>query len=165
MGEQWPADGAPLAEWKIGFFGCCGIKDCGLFPCFIPNAVAYGCLQCTYASATTTVVANAKAKAAAADGSTAHIDRLEDWGGNYMKSCLCITLCPYCTTCISRGEIIQHYGIQDDMTCIKGFCCPMCSYYQVLNEIMVRENLKFGIVSVVPDTDSPPQEDMETEAK
>ena len=72
---------------------------------------------------------------------------------------------PYCTTCISRGEIIQHYGIQDDMTCIKGFCCPLCSYYQVLNEIMVRENLKFGIVSVVPDTDSPPQEDMETEAK
>ena len=48
MGEQWPADGAPLAEWKNGFFACCAIKDCGLIPCFLPNAVAYGCLQCTY---------------------------------------------------------------------------------------------------------------------
>lgn len=54
---------------------------------------------------------------------------------------------------IIRLEVAKKYGIKEDvvMAGVLSLCCGCCSDLQVENEIMVKEDLKFGCAQVTKD--------------
>ena len=65
---------------------------------------------------------------------------------------------PPCTFYLAYKQLAEHYGIQDKEGCcfmpcgqFRAFCAPVFSYYQILDTVLVRENLKIVMVNVAPD--------------
>ena len=52
-------------------------------------------------------------------------------------------------------ELAPHYGIKESMGMLK-CCLPLLSFYQLINEIMVKEGLHMVMAGVAPD-DVPPE--------
>lgn len=75
--------------------------------------------------------------------------------------------CPEFITCIAcyfGKKTAEKYNIVGEgmpIMLAKGCCCTCCYLYQIQNEVMVREKLKFGCAQLVPEGGAPPQVEME----
>ena len=125
-------EGGGAANWDKPFFcSCCTVKDCGPSPCCCPNACC--CMPCMWGAA----LAQVKGK--------------ED-SFQFGKCCCCFCVCPVCTLCMAYKELAPHYGINPGMYwCIKPCTWPLLTYFQLLNEIMVREKLHMVPAFVAPE--------------
>eukprot|EP00037_Helgoeca_nana_P032145 m.412430 g.412430 ORF g.412430 m.412430 type:complete len:127 (+) comp28849_c0_seq1:142-522(+) len=117
--------------WSQGEFACFSIKDCGCVPCFLPNYCGFPCIM----------------------GSALSQIKGYKEEGQCMKCGVLSCLCGFCVLCTERGEVGRHYGIPTDAcgNCCCTCCCPLCVYYQLINEIMVREKLTWDCCALKPD--------------
>mmetsp|Transcript_608 Transcript_608/g.1752 ORF Transcript_608/g.1752 Transcript_608/m.1752 type:complete len:171 (+) Transcript_608:85-597(+) len=115
--------------WQNGDFDCFSVKDCGIYPCFIPD---YCCAPCVLGSA---------------------LGQMKGYKeeGQCVKCTILTMFCGLCVLCAERSNVGQHYGINVEGNCCKICCCTLCVYYQLVNEIMVREQLTWGLGQVVPE--------------
>ena len=70
--------------------------------------------------------------------------------GSCFVCCLAIEFCPACTLAKARCDVAAKYGIEEStiMSLFFGFCCACCSYYQVINQVLVKENKTWGCCGV-----------------
>ena len=117
-------------QWNGHFCWPWGVKGAGSGPCIFNTL---NCMCCMWASATSQV----KGK--------------EEWG-SYVKCCILAGLCPCCTFAQAYNELSAHYGIKHSPTDAGlKFCLPVLSYFQLLNEMLRREQLHMVYVNVEPD--------------
>jgi len=118
--------------WHHGEFDCFNVKDCGLVPCCIPDYFAFPCIL----------------------GSALSQIKGYKEEGQCAKCCVMATCCPFCVLCCERGSVSRHYGIVSGTCsdCCWTYCCPLCVYYQLVNEVMVREKLTWGICELKSST-------------
>mmetsp|Transcript_16997 Transcript_16997/g.28368 ORF Transcript_16997/g.28368 Transcript_16997/m.28368 type:complete len:149 (-) Transcript_16997:362-808(-) len=125
-------------DWDKGLFECCSMKDCGAKCCI--NELC--CCCCTYGDTI-----------AKSGIDPFNLDIKEESSRCMIISlAICCELVPCQSNVIrtmARVEVAKKYGIKDqDM--VKGFfltCCPCtccCSDFQVMNQVMVEENLRYG---------------------
>jgi len=78
---------------------------------------------------------------------------------NLGDSCL---HCMFGNALLARANVVGKYGIDEGCcgTFMSAACCPVCSQYQLVNEILVREGLTWSIMSVKPDGKGPKPQGM-----
>jgi len=59
--------------------------------------------------------------------------------GFYCSYCLLGTIGPLCMIAHIRRRTVTRFRIEEGCTCLKGFCCPLCSLCQTHTEINRRE--------------------------
>ncbi len=77
--------------------------------------------------------------------------------GSCPVCCCAIYLCGPCALAKARCAVAEKYGIEESgvQSCLLGFCCGCCSYFQVLNQILVKEDKTWGCCAVgAPDNGS-----------
>ena len=126
LGESMASITIETSDWSNQLCSCCHMKDCGgmcLFnECFCPC--------CVWGSAM------------GAAGM-----------GNCSVCCIAMSFCPCFALCKSGQDVAGRYGV-DEGCCtasIKCLVCFPCYKLQVQNEIMVRENLRYGCVYLEKD--------------
>jgi len=126
------------SHWTTGICGCCAMQDCGPLCCLN----WFCCTPCIFGA----IMARSQ------------IDPLNtglDEQARCFATC-CGLICHVvpCQDCLigglARMEIAKKYAIQeeDTTTILLTICCLKCSLMQIANEIMVREDFKYGCCSV-----------------
>ena len=70
--------------------------------------------------------------------------------GSCIVCCLALECLPCCALSKGRCVIAEKYGIEEGaaMSLFFGCCCGLCTYFQVVNQILVKENKSWGCCSV-----------------
>lgn len=128
LGTSMDKDAPKLFEqqWDIGLFDCCicKVKDCGIH-CCLYNMMSSPCIWCR---------------------------ALEAAGiGTWSQHCLGLSICCQCYSCRMRQKVARKYNMEEGcfISCLIDLCCPTCSYYQQMNEILVKEQLTWECCDVV----------------
>lgn len=111
-----------LPVWQSGLCACSSVKDCGC-DCCIKVCVGAPCI---WGAAMQTL------------------------GRSHVLCCLALTLCPPCTLIHGRSVVAAHYGIEESgiaSLCL-GVCYPVCSYLQLVNQVLVKEDKTWACCSV-----------------
>eukprot|EP00304_Pavlova_gyrans_P004387 CAMPEP_0206051188 /NCGR_PEP_ID=MMETSP1466-20131121/30877_1 /ASSEMBLY_ACC=CAM_ASM_001126 /TAXON_ID=44452 /ORGANISM="Pavlova gyrans, Strain CCMP608" /LENGTH=132 /DNA_ID=CAMNT_0053426313 /DNA_START=45 /DNA_END=443 /DNA_ORIENTATION=- len=129
-----------MTAWNNGFCNCFQMQEAGCVPCCCPN-MCCPCMPMWWASA------------------MSQIKGKEEFGGNYLKCCLCAQFCPCCTFAVAYYELAEHYGIKHTHAdAALKFCLPLLSFFQIMDTVMVKENLSMGFAKLVPKASVAPQE-------
>lgn len=76
---------------------------------------------------------------------------------------ICCGECFPCILCKVGGDVAGKYGVDEGCAtrCFKSCCCGCCYYFQIVNQVMVKENLHYGCTQLEKDGGSPQVEEME----
>ena len=138
-------------DWESSLCGCCGVKDCGVGCCI----KVYCCGLCIYGSAME------KAALGSCFGSAcckhlpppARLRTASPRGLSSFSARARAVL--YCCSCLAlptaRVDVAKKYDIDEScfMSWFFGCCCGCCSYFQIVNQILVKENATWGCGGVV----------------
>jgi len=81
----------------------------------------------------------------------------------FWKGCCGLCTWPIVTLCLAGIEVGDKYKIGEGKLtiCFKTCCCFCCYVCQIQNEVMVREKLSYGMMTLVPDGGAPSMEEMQ----
>ena len=70
--------------------------------------------------------------------------------GSCPVCCIALQCFAPCTLAKARCDVAAKYGIEESsvMSLLFGCCCGCCSYFQVMNQILVKENKTWGCCAV-----------------
>jgi hypothetical protein len=70
--------------------------------------------------------------------------------GSCPVCCIALECFPCCTLAKARCDTAAKYGIEESSIMSLAFacCCAGCTYFQVINQILVKENRSWGCCSV-----------------
>ena len=73
--------------------------------------------------------------------------------GNCIVCCVLIDFCPPIVLMKAGMDAGTKYGVQEGCcsACMKACCCGPCYWMQIQHEVMVREKLHFGCVTLEKD--------------
>ena len=134
-----------MQSWETGLCGCCDVKDCGCGCC----CKTYCCSECIWGSAMETAgigscIGDCLCKPPPHRA-------LRSWISLSARARAVMTLCPCIALPCRRADVAKKYNIEESCpsTWCMGCCCCLCTYYQVTNQILVKENATWGCGNVL----------------
>ena len=81
----------------------------------------------------------------------------------FWKGCCGLATWPLVTVGLAGIEVSSKYGIDESKAacCFKSACCFCCYVCQIQHEVMVREKLSYGMMTLVPDGGAPSVEEIQ----